>query len=93
MTDITPALASALTTYRHFLVSDDSEREEAIESSDPDTLTGLADAVAPLFDEINAVLDQLTSTSHPLPPDQEQLESDLNSLAQAGMEARMKLDG
>jgi hypothetical protein len=52
----------------------------------------LANAIDPLFDEINSVLDQLVATPHPLPDDQAALEDELNSLAQAGMGARMELD-
>jgi len=89
---ISPALASALETYREFLVSDDSDREAVIEATTPERLRGLADAINPLFDEINVVLDRLSAALHPLPGDQEQLEYDLNSLAQAAIEARMHLD-
>lgn len=89
---ISPPLTNALSEYREFLLSDDSEREAAIEGAAPDRLRALADAVDPLFDEINAALDRLTSASHPLRSDQEQLEDELNSLAQAAMEARMQLD-
>jgi hypothetical protein len=88
---VSPALAAALETYKAFLLSDDDERERGITEGDPEVLRALADAVDPLFDEINAVLDRLTAARHPLPRDQEQLESDLNSLAQAAMEARMEL--
>lgn len=90
---LSPALATALETYRAFLLSDDSDREAIVEGSSPEQLAALANAIDPLFDEINAVLDRLTGASHPLPRDQEQLESALNSLAQAAMEARMQLDG
>ena len=90
---LSPALATALETYRAFLLSDDSERAAMVEGSSPEQLAALADAIDPLFDEINAVLDHLTGASHPLPSDQDQLETNLNSLAQAAMEARMKLDG
>ncbi len=89
---ISAALTDALTKYEAFLLSDDDERGRAISESDPDTLRALADAVDPLYDEINAVLDRFDATKHPMPADQEQLEIDLHGLAQAGTEARMELD-
>jgi hypothetical protein len=89
---VSPALASALDDFRQFVIADDEERSGVIEATDPKTLTALADAIAPLFGEINAVLDRLTEAPHPLPEDQELLEYDLNSLAQAAMEARQQLD-
>lgn len=92
MDGISAELAAALQSFRGFLVSDDVERGHEIERSDRETLTALADAVDPLFEEINAVLDRLDRTAHPLPEDQEYLEYDLNSLAQAAMEARLELD-
>jgi len=82
-----PALAAALAAYQSFLISDDQERVEAIEAADRETRVALARAVDPLYGEINALLDTLTAAPHPLPGDLEQLEDDLNSLAQAAMEA------
>jgi hypothetical protein len=89
---VSPALASALDDLRQFVIADDAERSEVIEASDRETLTALAESVGPLFGEINAVLDRLADAPHPLPEDQELLEYDLNSLAQAAMEARQELD-
>jgi hypothetical protein len=89
---VSPALRSALDTYGRFLSSDDSEREQAIESSDRETLKAFANAIDQLYEEINAVLDRLVAAHHPLPDDQEQLEYDLHSLAQAAMEARLALE-
>lgn len=86
------ALDDALRANATFLLSDDVERETAIQRSGRDELSALADGVDPLYDEINAVLDQLGELAHPLPADQERLEDQLNSLAQAAMEARMELD-
>jgi hypothetical protein len=90
---VSPALAAALDDFHRFVIADDAERSEVIEASDRDTLTALAESVGPLFEEINAALDRLTVAPHPLPEDQELLEYDLNSLAQAAMEARQELDG
>lgn len=90
--NISPELSAALKDYGRFLESDDFERGKVIESSDTPTLVGLADAVDPLFDEINRTLDRLVAAAHPLPENDESLEEDLNSLAQAAMEARMEAD-
>lgn len=46
----------------------------------------------PLYGEINEVLDKLVARPHPLPESLEQLEVDLNSLAQAAMEAQQELN-
>ena len=88
---ISADLAAALVTFRRFLLADDFDRSREIGGADPETLEALAAAVEPLFDEINAVLDRLTGARHPLPPNEEDLEADLNSLAQAGVEARLGL--
>lgn len=88
---ISPELAMALRTLRRHLLADDLERSDAMERSDRETLTALVEAVEPLFDEINAVLDRLLAKPHPLPSDEEELEVDLNSLGQAGAEARLEL--
>lgn len=85
-------LASALDTFSEFLIEDDVARSVAIDNSDHERLSALAAAVDPLFEEINAVLDRLVAKDHPLPEHEEQLEYDLNSLAQAGMEARTHLE-
>ncbi len=89
---LSPALAAALERFSEFLRSDDDDRARAIEDSEPAVLPTLAAAVQPLFDEINAVLDKYVRRVLPLPPAQGQLESDLNSLAQAATEARAYLD-
>jgi hypothetical protein len=89
---ISPALASVLSTFASFVLSDDADREDIIEASDPTTLTALVAAVDPLFGEINAVLDRFDEGPRPGSADDQQLESDLHSLAQAAMEARMQLD-
>lgn len=84
-------LAAALRSFRGFVVSDDSTRSEETARSEVELLTALIGAVQPLFPEINAVLDRLISAPHPLRADEERLEEDLNSLAQAAMEARFEL--
>jgi hypothetical protein len=86
-------LTDALATFRSFLVSDDVDRGEVIEASTAGTLTALVAAVTPLYPEIDATLDKLVALPHPLPEDDEQLEEDLNSLAQAALEAEQELDG
>jgi hypothetical protein len=88
---VSPPLAAALDNFRRFVIADDAERSEAIEGSDREALTALADAVDPLFEEINSVLDRLVEKAHPLPDDEDILEYELNSLAQAAMEARQEL--
>lgn len=88
---VSPELARALRTFRHFLESDDRARANQIESSERQQLSALADALEPLNDEINEVLDRLVARPHPLSEYEGGLEEDLNSLAQAGMEARMEL--
>lgn len=90
---VSPALAAALAKFRPFLQADDVERSEAIEHADSQTLVTMAVAVRPLYPEINQVLDRLVAEQHPLPEDLELLEEDLNSLAQAAMEAELELDG
>lgn len=84
-------LAAVLAEYRPFLLSDDDERSDHIANSESDTLRALAEAVEPLFDEINATLDK-TGVAPSLTEDEQALESDLHSLAQAAMEARIELD-
>jgi hypothetical protein len=80
MTDSPPGISAALTDgaarYKSFVLSDHDERGRAISESDPDTPRALADAVDRLYDEINAVLDRFDATRHPMPADQEQLETD-----------------
>jgi hypothetical protein len=90
--EISPALAGVLDRFERFLVSDDVERSDAIAGSDDQSLRDLVDAVTPLFDEINAVLDVLVAHPHPLPADQEALETHLNDLGQAGVEAQLELE-
>jgi hypothetical protein len=89
---ISPKLAAALRTFHRFLLSDDIQRSDEIERSDKETLTALAGAVEPLLDEIDDVLDRLVAKPHPLPPAEDDFEVDLNSLGQAGIEARMELN-
>jgi hypothetical protein len=84
-------LRAALIEFRAFLKADDLERSQAIETADSERLAALTAAVEPLYGEINAVLDDLVGRAHPLPKDLEQLEVDLNSLAQAAMEAEQEL--
>jgi len=88
---VSNALASALETFRPFLLPDDDERARHLEGSDSDDLRRLAEAVEPLFDEINATLDR-TSEAPSLSAEDQELESDLHALAQAGIEARMTLE-
>lgn len=90
--ELSSELAAALDRYRAFLVADDAKRANVIEASDLDALRVLVATVEPLYPEINAVLDGLMSADHPLPEDLELLEVDLNSLAQAGMEAQQALN-
>ena len=84
-------LVAALVEFEPFLLSDDEERSNRLEASDSHTLRRLAEAVEPLFDEINATLDK-TLAAAPLSEDEQELESNLHSLAQAAIEARMTLD-
>jgi phosphate uptake regulator len=87
---VSPQLAAALRTFSRFLESDDVARSKQIGESDVEELTTLADAVDPLYEEINEVLDRLVAKPHPVSEDEERLEEDLNSLAQAAMEARLE---
>lgn len=89
---MSPELSQALRAFEPFLRSDDMERSTLIEASDSHALRSLTETVNPLLAEINAALDGLVAKPHPLPDDEESLEADLNSLAQAGIEARMELD-
>ena len=89
--EVSPELATALRTFSRFLESDDAKRGKEIEGSEAEELNALANAVEPLYDEINAALDLLVAKPHPLPDGEERLEEDLNALAQAGMEARIEL--
>lgn len=88
---VSEPLRQALGDFRVFLRSDDLERTEAIESADGEALSSLASAVEPLFDEVDQVLRALDARPRPLPEHLEQLEEDLNSLAQAAVEARLEL--
>lgn len=89
--DVSGALAAALADFEPFLLADDEERSNKLVASDSDTLRRLAEAVEPLFDEINATLDK-TGQAPSLSEEEQQLESDLHSLAQAAIEARIELD-
>lgn len=84
-------LQRALSEFQDFLRSDDLERIEAIGNADSERLAVFTAAVEALHGEINQVLDGLVERPHPLPEDLEQLEVDLNSLAQAAMEAELEL--
>ena len=50
-------LAAALAEFQPFLLADDEEQSVKVGASDSETLRRLAEAVEPLFDEINATLD------------------------------------
>jgi activator of Hsp90 ATPase-like protein len=89
---LTAELTAALDSLRPFLLSDDVERGAAIDRSDRATLDEIVRTIHPLFGEINEVLDRMAQKPHPLPADQEQLESDLNSLGQLGVEAQQELE-
>jgi hypothetical protein len=84
-------LAAALAEFQPFLLADDEERSNKLRASDNDTLRGLAEAVEPLFDEINTTLDE-TNEASTLSGEAQDLESNLHSLAQAALEARIELD-
>lgn len=88
---VSPALASALHDFRPLLEPDDLDRVQGIERAASETLAAMIEAVEPLYPEINSPLDRLVSQPHPLPEDLEELELDLNSLAQATLEARQEL--
>lgn len=88
---VSDTLAAALTDFRPFLLADDVERSETIAASDSETLRKLVDTVEPLFDEINATLD-VTYEGPSLSDEEQDLESDLHSLAQAAEEARIELE-
>lgn len=85
-------LAAALTEFQPFLLADDEERSNMIAASDSDALRKLVQSVEPLFDEINATLDK-TYEAASLSAEEQDLESNLHSLAQAAEEARIELDG
>ena len=84
-------LESAMADFASFIGSDDLERSAVIQRANGKTLAALAAAVRPLHAEINDLLNHFAAMDHSLPPDLERLESDLNSLAQAGMEAEGEL--
>jgi hypothetical protein len=86
-----PELAAVLVEFEPFLLSDDVERTDKLASTDSATLRKLAEAVEPLFDEINATLDK-TGAASSLTDEEQDLESNLHSLAQAAIEARMTLE-
>jgi len=89
--EVSDKLAAVLADFEPFLLADDEERSNKLASSDIATLRRLAEAVEPLFDEINATLDK-TGQAASLSEDEQRLESDLHSLAQAAIEARFELD-
>lgn len=89
---VSPALRAALDRFDHYLISDDSDRGEAVSRSDTEMLRELVDAVTPLYDEVNSILDVLVAQPHPMPEDQEALEYRLNDLAQSAEDARIELD-
>jgi hypothetical protein len=88
---VSDGLASALAEFQPLLLADDEERSNKLEATDSDALRRLAEAVEPLFDEINATLDR-TNAAPALSAGEQELESNLHSLAQAAMEARIELD-
>jgi hypothetical protein len=88
---VSPNLASALAEFEPYLVADDVERSNQLEASDSETLRTLAAAVEPLFDEINAILDK-TGEAASLTDEEQELESNLHSLAQAAIEAGLTLE-
>lgn len=88
---VSDKLSAALADFQPFLLADDEERSNKLAASDSDTLRKLAEAVEPLFDEINATLGS-TNEAPSLSEDEQRLESDLHSLAQAAIEARIELD-
>ena len=90
--EISARLRDALARYHRFLLADDLERDRVIQRADAQALTDLADTVEPLLDEIDSTLDRLTAAPHPLSDEDETLEIDLNSLAQAASEARMEAE-
>jgi hypothetical protein len=73
------------------VLTDDAERSDKIVATDSVTLRKLADAVGPLFSEINAALDATYEKSS-LSDEEQDLEADLNALAQAAEEARIELE-
>jgi hypothetical protein len=89
--ELSPELAEVLASFRHFAVSDDADRAGVVERTDRDTLMALVKAVEPLYPEINVVLDRLVAKPHPVSPDEERLEVELDRLAQAAMEAELEL--
>jgi hypothetical protein len=88
---ISPALVDVLQQYDRYLVSDDVDRSALIAAMDTPSLDAFAEAVDPLFGEINAVLDHFDSLPT-LSAEQQDLVAQLNDLGQAGMEARIDLD-
>lgn len=88
---VSPALASALHDFRPLLEPDDLDRTQALGRAASETLAAMVEAIEPLYPEINSLLDRLVTQPHPLPEDLEHLEADLNSLAQAALEARQDL--
>jgi hypothetical protein len=89
--ELSPALVEVLVRFDRYLVSDDVERSALMAAMDAPSLDAFAQAVAPLFEEINAVLDQLDALPT-LSPEQQDLVSKLNDLGQAGVEAQMDLE-
>jgi hypothetical protein len=85
------ALHEAIDRFKPFLVTDDAARPAAMSGAHTETIRDLVLTITPLFEEINALLDALVSSPHPLPEKQALLEEQLNSLGQAAMEARFEL--
>ena len=90
---VTPsyALSDALVQFSTFLIADDAERSDELETADWETLVALVEGVTPHLAEIDGLLNRLTALPHPLPEDLEVLEYDLNSLGQAAREAQLLL--
>jgi hypothetical protein len=88
---VSPSVARLLAEFNEFLVADDPDRDDLIGRTDSTRLQEFTRSAVPHIGEIDAALDELASRRHPLPPDVEQLEFDLNSLAQAAIEAQLEL--
>jgi hypothetical protein len=90
--NLSPALNDAIARFPRYLVSDDVDRGNEIASTDSESLRAFADAIAPLFGEINAVLDRLDALAS-LTDEQQDLVVLLNDIGQAGVEAQLELEG
>lgn len=88
---VSPELVAVLSRFRPLIVGDDAMRANAVSVSDTATLGALIEALDPVDDELNTVLDRLGGPSRPSAAEQDLLH-DLGVLWELVQEAQLELD-